>query len=86
MNGGYMDRYDTIVGIIIMVLMILGLVFFAKHEENKYSECKYTVYDSHKFMYHAKSYKVIDGRCINIINEENKTVVVCGQYTIEQNN
>ena len=35
MNGGYMSRYDAIVGIIVMVLMILGIVFIVKHEENK---------------------------------------------------
>jgi len=86
MNGGYMNRYDAIVGVIIMVLMILGVVFIVKHEENKYSHCKYLIIDSHKYEYHAISYKVLDTSCISMINEENKRVIICGQYTIKEQN
>ena len=84
MNGGYMNRYDVIVGIIIMVLMLSTIVFFVKHDENKYSQCKYLVIDSHKFHYHAISYKVLDNNCVNIVDQNHKTVIICGQYTIEE--
>jgi glucose uptake protein GlcU len=86
MNGGYMDRYDAIVGIIIMILMILGIVFIVKHEEKKYNHCKYLIVDSHKYQYHAIAYKVIDNSCISMINEDHKRVIICGQYTIEETN
>ena len=84
MNGGYMDRYDAIVGIIIMVLMLTGIVFIVKHEESKYSHCRYLIIDSHRFQYHAISYKVLDKSCISMINEDHKRVIICGQYTIEE--
>ena len=84
MNGGYMDRYDAIVGVIVMLLMFAGIVFFVKHDENKYSECKYLIVDSHKYQYHAITYKVIDNSCISMINEDHKRVIICGQYTIEE--
>lgn len=84
MNGGYMSRYDAIVGVIIMVLMILGIVFIVKHEENKYNHCKYLIIDSHKYQYHAISYKVLDKSCISMVDEDHKRVIICGQYTIEE--
>ena len=84
MNGGYISRYDAIVGIIVMVLMILGIVFFVKHEENKYNHCNYLIIDSHKYQYHAISYKVLDKSCISMVDEDHKRVIICGQYTIEE--
>lgn len=84
MNGGYMDRSDTIVGIIVMVMIIVSSVLFVKCEENKYRECKYLIIDSHKFQYHAISYKVLDKSCISMIDEDHKRVIICGQYTIEE--
>ena len=84
MNGGYMGRYDVIVGVIVMLLMFAGIVFIVKHEENKYNHCKYLIVDSHKYQYHAITYKVIDNSCISMINEDHKRVIICGQYTIEE--
>ena len=84
MNGGYVDRYDTIVGIIVMVMIIVSTVLFVKCEDNKYNQCKYLIIDSHKYQYHAITYKVIDNSCISMINEDHKRVIICGQYTIEE--
>ena len=84
MNGGYMDRYDTIVGVILMVMIIVSTVLFVKCEDNKYNQCKYLIIDSHKYQYHAIAYKVIDNSCISMINEDHKRVIICGQYTIEE--
>ena len=84
MNGGYMDRSDTIVGIIVMVMIIVSSVLFVKCEENKYRECKYLIIDSHKFQYHAISYEVLDKSCISLLDEDHKKVIICGQYTIEE--
>ena len=84
MNGGYMSRYDTIVGIIVMVMLIVSTVLFVKCEDNKYNQCKYLIIDSHKYQYHAIAYKVIDNSCISMINEDHKRVIICGQYTIEE--
>jgi hypothetical protein len=84
MNGGYMNRYDTIVGIIVMVMIIVSSVLFVKCEENKYRECKYLIIDSHKYQYHAISYEVLDNSCISMIDEDHKRVIICGQYTIEE--
>ena len=84
MNGGYMDRYDTIVGVILMVMIIVSTVLFVKCEDNKYNQCKYLIVDSHKYQYHAIAYKVIDNSCISMINEDHKRVIICGQYTIEE--
>ena len=84
MNGGYMDRYDTIVGVILMVMVIVSTVLFVKCEDNKYNQCKYLIIDSHKYQYHAIAYKVIDNSCISMINEDHKRVIICGQYTIEE--
>lgn len=84
MNGGYMDRYDAIVGVILMVMVIVSTVLFVKCEDNKYNQCKYLIVDSHKYQYHAITYKVIDNSCISMINEDHKRVIICGQYTIEE--
>ena len=84
MNGGYMSKYDTIVGVIVMVSLIVSSVLFVKCEENKYSHCKYLIIDSHKYHYHAISYEVLDNFCISLVDENNKKVIICGQYTIEE--
>jgi len=84
MTDGYMGKFDTIVGIIVMVLVIASSVLFVKCDENKYKECKYLIVDSHKYQYHAISYKVIDNSCVSMINEDHKNVIICGQYTIEE--
>lgn len=84
MNGGYMSKNDTIVGVIFMVSLIVISVLFVKCEENKYSHCKYLIIDSHKYQYHALSYKVLDNSCISMVDEDHKTVIICGQYTIEE--
>ncbi len=84
MTDGYMAKFDTIVGIIVMVMIILSSVLFVKCEENKYKECKYKIIDSNKYLYHAISYKVIDKSCISMIDEDHKRVIICGEYTIEE--
>jgi hypothetical protein len=84
MTDGYMSKYDTIVGVIVMVMIIVSSVLFVKCEDNKYNHCKYVIIDSHKFKYHAISYKVIDNSCISMVNEDRKRVIICGQYTIEE--
>ena len=84
MSEDYMSKFDVVVGVIVMILTIFSVVFFVKCEENKYSECKYLIIDSHKYQYHAITYKVIDNSCISMINEDNKRVIICGQYTIEE--
>ena len=84
MNGGYMDKFDTIVGLIVMVLLIASTVLFVKCEDNKYNQCKYTIIDSHRYQYHEITHKVIDNSCISMINEDHKRVIICGQYTIEE--
>ncbi len=43
MTDGYMYKYDTIVGIIVMVLVIASSVLFVKCEDNKYNHCKYLI-------------------------------------------
>ena len=84
MTDGYMSKYDTIVGVIVMVMIIVSSVLFVKCEDNKYNHCKYVIIDSHKFKYHAISYKVIDNSCISMVDEDRKRVIICGQYTIEE--
>ena len=84
MTDGYMSKYDTIVGVIVMVMIIVSSVLFVKCEDNKYNHCKYVIIDSHKFKYHAISYKAIDNSCISMVNEDRKRVIICGQYTIEE--
>lgn len=84
MTDGYMNKFDTIVGIIVMVMIIVCSVLFVKCEDNKYNHCKYVIIDSHKYKYHAISYKVIDNTCISMINEDHKRIIICGEYTIEQ--
>ena len=64
--------------------MLSTIVFFVKHDENKYSQCKYLIIDSHKFQYHAISYKSLDMSCTSMINEDHKRVIICGQYTIAE--
>ena len=86
MTDGYMYKYDAIVGIIVMVLVIASSVLFVKCEDNKYNHCKYVIIDSHKYKYHAISYKVIDNTCISMINEDHKRIIICGEYTIEETN
>jgi hypothetical protein len=84
MNDGYMDRYDAIVGIILMVMVIVSTVLFVKCEDNKYNQCKYLIIDSHNYRYHAITYTVIDKSCLSMINEDHKRIIMCGQYTIEE--
>ena len=84
MTDGYMSKYDTIVGVIVMVMIIVSSVLFVKCEDNKYNHCKYVIIDSHKYKYHAISYKVIGNSCISMVNEDRKRVIICGQYTIEE--
>jgi hypothetical protein len=86
MTDGYMNKFDTIVGIIVMVMIIVCSVLFVKCEDNKYNHCKYVIIDSHKYKYHAISYKVIDNTCISMINEDHKRIIICGEYTIEETN
>ena len=84
MTDGYMNKFDAIVGVIVMVLVIASSVLFVKCEDNKYNQCKYLIIDSHKYRYHAITYKVIDKSCLSMINEDHKRVIICGQYTIEE--
>ncbi len=84
MTDGYMNKFDTIVGIIVMIMIIVCSVLFVKCEDNKYNHCKYVIIDSHKYKYHAISYKVIDNTCISMINEDHKRIIICGEYTIEE--
>jgi hypothetical protein len=84
MTDGYMYKYDAIVGVILMVMVIVCSVLFVKCEDNKYNQCKYLIVDSHRCQYHAITYKVIDNSCISMINEDHKRVIICGQYTIEE--
>ena len=84
MSEDYMSKFDVVVGVIVMILTIFSVVFFVKCEENKYSECKYLVIDSHKFQYHAMTYKVLDNSCVSLVDEDKKTIIICGQYTIEE--
>ena len=84
MTDGYMNKFDAIVGIIVLVMMIVSTVLFVKCEDNKYNQCKYLIIDSHKYQYHAITYKVIDNSCISMINEDHKRIIICGQYTIEE--
>ncbi len=86
MTDGYMNKFDTIVGIIVMIMIIVCSVLFVKCEDNKYNHCKYVIIDSHKYKYHAISYKVIDNTCISMINEDHKRIIICGEYTIEETN
>jgi phosphoribosylanthranilate isomerase len=86
MTDGYMNKFDTMVGIIVMVMVIVSSVLFVKCEDNKYNHCKYVIIDSHKYKYHAISYKVIDNTCISMINEDHKRIIICGEYTIEETN
>lgn len=84
MNGGYMGRRDAIAGVIVIVLITLLCVILYRCEENKYKECKYLIIDSHKYQYHAISYEILDKNCVNMVDENNRNVIICGQYTIEE--
>lgn len=76
---------EVFLGIIyfLLIITIFSIPYWIiKDDLTKTKACKYRIYDNTGREFYAKSYKMINSRKVEFINEYDKTVVINGNTTI----